>query len=101
MAKLKLTHLSEEEHQRLGVLLTRVTADIKDAARIVKRAPFTDATLQSMLVIQTLLINPLREARYDENPGERKRELIARTEKDDSSLYPAVWYTVSWPRKRY
>jgi hypothetical protein len=71
--KLNLSHLTREEHQRVAELLTRAQANLGEAARIVKRAPFIDRYLDVAGAVQEYMIDPLKDcwddARgYGDNP---------------------------------
>lgn len=59
---LKLDHLSVAEHQDAARLLRRVQNDLSGIARIIQRAPATDALLRIQKRVQETLIDPLNEA---------------------------------------
>jgi hypothetical protein len=64
---MKLTrHMTTEQHMRAAALLNQAQDNLKELCDIVRRAPYTDRTLQVGKAIQELLIDPLREAWADD-----------------------------------
>ncbi len=87
MARLQLTHLSEEEHAEAAKLLTAVQDNLKALARIPKRAPWIDEVMRAQKAVQEKLIDPLREA----HDALRERE---QRSPERGTLYPSVYYAV-------
>jgi hypothetical protein len=67
---LKLSHLTRDDHEELARLLNQMQDNLTAAARIVRRAPFTDRMLNAAKHVQERLIDPLREA-WDDKWGGR------------------------------
>jgi hypothetical protein len=71
--KLKLGHLTREQHQQLARLLNVAQDNLKNASCIVHRAPYSDTTLRVSRAVQERLIDQLRAAwdeeyEYHDNP---------------------------------
>lgn len=77
---------SEEHHIECAKIFKTVQDELKRLSEIVHRAPYTDAVLQSLRVIQEKLVDPLAD------DYERKHPI-------SDSKYIRVGYGASWPRR--
>jgi uncharacterized lipoprotein YehR (DUF1307 family) len=97
-SRLKLDHLTIDQHEEAARLLRQVQDNLKELQRIVLRAPFADATARCQKRIQETLIDPLKEALERQTEAlmfDRTRavEVDARRR-----LYPSVYYAISLGR---
>jgi len=84
---LKLSHLTQDEHQQAANLLIEAQAALGKVAKIVKRAPYIDRYLDVAGAVQEYLIDPLKDS-WDDANGYR------------DNPYPSVAYIGPMPVRR-